>query len=552
MPHHETPLLRALLLSAGIALGWLVFGVASLGRYGIAIDSPALFYAGDRVVFALKHPRRAGVLDFGGAEPSGFHSDYGRQPAWDDPLHYPALPGIVGALTAEVFHARLGWLGNLDAHHLGLVLLHVFGIFCFTAYACLLLGNFSGVCAGVALALYPTAIEQAFTNPKDWPCALYYGAGMLAVGYAFISGRARHVLAAATLFGVSLGAKANAAFALLTIVLYAPLAWVLLYRGRERLSKKVIAAFAAAPLVSFSIFFVFWPWLYQGPASGWFRHLSDYVKFIAGFGRGSRMTFTLYPFKAVAVLSPPLVLLSATIYTILGGFRGTRQSAAVYWLHILWIGVVLGRIAAPGSNFYDGTRHFLEYIPALCSMAGAGAGLIARAAVTRFASLAKPWVVVPAAALALGSLILPVVRYHPYELAYFNVFAGGLGGAQRHQVLCQPPPQDYRACGTEGDYWFSSVREADRVLSHIVKPGQSVGWCGLWGWQFTLDWPKGAPAPAWGSIDGASYLLVVPRGCEATQQDLDANPLLRPLLFEARRGGGLIYRIYGPRYRWQS
>jgi hypothetical protein len=543
---------RPLAISAALALCWLFFGIVALHDYGLGIDSPALFYAGDRSVFGLRHPGTPGVFDLNAPEPPGFQTPYGRNPAWDDPMHYPGLPGLVAAFSNQLFHVRLARLSDLDAHQLGLVLLHVIGLFFFTFYGCRLLGNLAGASAGVALALFPTAIEQAFTNPKDWPCALYYGAGVLAFGFAIRSGKGRHVLASAVLLGISLGAKANTGFAVVTILLYSPIAWFLLYRRQKPLPASFIAAFAAAPLVSFAVFFISWPWLYEGPLLTWVEHITDYVQFVTAFGHGVRPTFTVYPFKAIAVQSPPLILVCALAYALLGWRRVTRIERAAWWLLVCWLGVIVIRIAAPHSNFYDATRHFLEYVPALCAMAGAGASMMVGFVRARMPRLVHPATAAVAAACALTSLVLPVVLYHPYELAYFNFLVGGLGGAQRSHVLSEPPPQDRRARGTEGDYWFSSVRIADRDLSHLMKPGETIAWCGAWPWQIVQDWPVGTPPPPWATSDRSDYLLVGTRGCDSEIQELESDRFRRPLLIEERRGGGVIYRIYGPLYRWDS
>jgi hypothetical protein len=539
-------------IAALISAAWLIGALGALRHYGVAIDAPALFYAGDRDLFGWTHPKQRDAFDLSAPDPEGFKSLYTRAPAWDDPMHYPAFPGIIAAVANDVFHEHLGWLDDLDAHHLGLVFLHTAGLFLFTLYACLLLGPWAGGCAGVFLALFPTAVGHAFNNPKDWPCALYYGAGMLAFGWAMVTASARQTWIAAVLFGVSMSAKANTAFALVSIVAFAPLGWLVLYHRHRRMPLRFVAAFLTAPFVTFGVFFWLWPWMHQGPASTWVHHLHDYVKFIAGFGHGARATWTLYPFKAVGVQTPPLVLGCAVLYALTGWITRSRLGFSVYCLHLCWMGVILGRIAMPHSNFYDATRHFLEYVPAMCSMAGAGAASMLRMLQRLWGRRIPRAAVVGLAAAGVASLMLPIVRYHPYEVSYFNFLSGGLGRAQKNHIFSVPPPQDGRVVDTEGDYWYSSVRMADRDLSYIMRPGQTVAWCGIYPWQLTLDWPLRAPQPRWAPIKDADYLIVVNRGCEALDADLKGPNPSRPLVIDERRGGGLIYRIYGPKYHWSS
>ena len=208
--------------TALLALAWLAFGVSVVSRYGMAVDSPALFYSGDRTLFWLEHRHLEGALDLKAAEPKDFHSPYGREPAQEDPYHYPVFPSFVAALTAHVVSIHWHWLPDLDGRHLGLVLLHIAGLVLFTLYACRLFGTGVGLTAGMVLALYPSAIASAFNNPKDWPSALYYGVGVLAAGVGLVEGRARHLLAAGILFGISLSSKLNGAFGVATVVLGPP------------------------------------------------------------------------------------------------------------------------------------------------------------------------------------------------------------------------------------------------------------------------------------------------------------------------------------------
>jgi hypothetical protein len=112
---------------------------------------------------------------------------------------------------------------------------------------------------------------------------------------------------------------------------------------------------------------------------------------------------------------------------------------------------------------FDGVRHFLELFPALAILGGIAASRLAslvetaplpsRSAATAAAvspAAASSTVRRGAAALVLVLLLTPgiaaVARVHPFELAYWNALAGGLGGA-RAKGLAQA-----------GDYWVTSYR----------------------------------------------------------------------------------------------
>jgi hypothetical protein len=537
-----------------IALGWLLFGVLSLRGYGITIDSPALFYAGDRTLFWMEHPSVPGALNLLQEAPPQFKAKYERQPVWVDPLHYPVFPSLLGAISAQMFSAGLGWLTDLDAHHLALVALHCVGLFLYCIYACRLLGNPAGILATLALAFFPSAVGHAFNNAKDWPCGLFYGVAMLAAGAGIVQGRARDVLAGAVLLGISFSCKMNAVFAVLTLIAWTPIAYLCVYRGKRPLTVPLVAAYLGAPYIAFALFFVLWPWLYQGNPADWVGHVHDYVSYMLSYGVSPRATWTTYPLRCLLFLTPPVILLAALPFPALA-LEWRDRELATWALLVMWLGVVVLRIAMPHSNFFDAARHFIEYVPALCAIAGVGASwwihkgtalsrrLVARGTLPR---AALPGVAVVAGVVAALGMILPLVAYHPYEGVYFNPLIGGLGGAQRAGVFTVPSPHDSRVNGTEGDYWFSSLREAENQLAAVLPAGATLGLCGPWRAQVGPQWPGGQP-PDIVDWRRADYVYATPRGIpgepHATScwHELESRPMM--LVAEVRRGGGVIYQI---------
>jgi hypothetical protein len=549
-----TPL-RAGLIIASAAV---IFGAANLSRYGLTSDSPSLFYSGDRTLFWLQHLDQPGALDLlASSEPKGFRPEFQRFPDIKDPVHYPVLPGFVAAVVSWVFHTKLGWLNHIDGHHLGLVLLHGLGLLLFCLYSCKLLGRGAGIAATVALALFPTGVGHAPNNAKDWPCAELYGLAILAAGVGIVQGRLRHLIASALFIGLGLSAKLNAAFVFPTLLLWIPAAWLLLFRGRKKVPARVVAGCMLAPLIAFLVFFVAWPWLYYGAPSVWIEHLREYVRFMSGFGVGQRPGFTAFPFKAAVLMSPPLVLLSAFAYLAFG-WRGSRERAAVASLLFIWLALPLLRIAMPRSNFYDANRHFIEYVPALCALAGAGAAWFGRALWSHLSRGPRPEMLggrlpiagtTTAGLIALGSIIWPIVEYHPYETTYFNFLVGGLGGAQRSGLFAMGPPSDIRVNGTEGDYWFSSARDGFRDLKELNSERGVVGLCGP-GRGHALFNIVDEPKPRFAEVSDADFrsaklVYISPRESLCWWREIRRYESERPVIKRVERGGGLIYEILG-------
>jgi hypothetical protein len=497
-------------------------------------------------------------LTLDGPEAPGFVSHFERAGDVNDPLHYPVFPALVGAVCTRLLTDRLHLLTAADAQHLGLILLHVLGLFFFISYCCRLLGRAAGICAGVVLATFPAAVGHSFNNAKDWPCAMFYAVTVLAAGTGLLENRGRSLLAAGVFLGLSFAGKFNAVFVFPTLLLWLPLfGWV--YRVRERgLSAPVVGGLLGAPYVAFLTFFVLWPWLYQGTLPQWLDHLHEYVHFMVSYGLGLRTTWTALPFLCVLLMTPPLVLVAAgagILRGTLGGKDGWLRSS------LLGIGLLVPvlRVSVPRSNFYDANRHFIEYIPFLAGLAGYGApwlfeGLLwlqertgggLRRLLTYQRALAF------SAALALFCCALPLVVYAPYETTYWNAFVGGLGGAQRRAVfLTRPLPAEYRILGTEGDYWLSSARMGMKDALSLLTPGETLGTCGGIRWILKEDLETWGGSPQLldppNTPRRTQEILVMPREGRCGCKEVRSLEAARPILRRVEREGGLIYEVLGP------
>jgi hypothetical protein len=226
-------------------------------------------------------------------------------------------------------------------------------------------------------------------------------------------------------------------------------------------------------------------------------------------------------------------------------------------LLLLGVSVPLLREAAPRTRYFDSNRHFIEYVPVLCALAGAGANGLAtalRAVAERFrvsrrttsASLAL------AGAVALGCLVWPVAEYHPYEVTYFNSLVGGLGGAQRLPVFVEQTKDGPRPMGGEGDYWYSTTREAIALAKPYLPEKHLLGSCGPYGSQ--LDMNRG-DVPLVATIehrntrafDPTAVVYAVPHPSLCNWSSIRALEHDRPILHRVERGGGLIYELLGRR-----
>ena len=543
-------------IAVALGVAAAIFGLVCLPRYGITFDEPALFYSGDRTLFWLGHRDVPGALDFlSRVEPPGFHTAFERWPLWEDAVHYPILAAFVSSLASFFFHDLLGAMGVVDGHQAGLVLLHAASLAGFCIYASKLLGKEAGILAAVFLALFPCALGHSFNNAKDWPCAQIYGLSILAFGVGVIEKKPRHVVVASVLCGLALACKLNGAFIFPTLMAWLPFAYGLLYWRRGRVAP-ILAAVLLGPYLAVSIFLLTWPWLMHGGAAESWKHGSDYIAYYIANGGSTRPGWTIVPLKCVVFMTPPLVLACA-LFQLVVGWRNGPKATAMLLLLVIWIGLPILRVAVPKSRFYDANRHFIEYVPALCCIAGAGASrilaLLRRVSTSAFAKVGPRSEHVASALvglIGLVTLLVPIIQYHPFESAYFNFMAGGLGGAQHDGLLAQRMRDETGTAGTEGDYWFSSLRDGMKDLAAVTKDGDPIAVCAAgWG-QVRPNLPEGRTFEILASEDvraDAAFLYLSPRELTCKWKRVRELERSRPVVKRVERDGGLIYEILGPR-----
>ena len=513
-------------------------------------DSPALFYAGDRTLFALAHPATPGALDFlAQNEPAGFVPDFARHPDWNDPVHYPVVVDLLCAVTSYVFHDRMGVLDRVDGHHVGLVLLYALTLGAYAFYASALLGRLAGGAATVALALYPSAMGHSFNNAKDWPCSMFYALTVLAFALAVVRRHKRGLWIAGLWLGLALSAKINGGFALVTLAPWWTATYAFLSTKHERAAqRRLLGPAAVVPLIGFATFVILWPWLYQGGLLGIGPRVLRYVRHFLAQGVTQRPYWWAYSFRCVLWMTPVVTLIAAGTYA-LSGWAAPRRRASRWLLLVLWTMVPLLRIAMPHVNVYDGNRHFIEYVPALCAMAGAGvATTIQRlgAALRRhLPRLQGAMVAAVATTAVLASLIWPIARYYPFEVTYCNAFAGGLGNAQRLGLSRAPLDKEWPewvTAGSEGDYWFTSLRDALRDVMTLRGPDAIVSACGPLPPQVLPNTPAGSTFTVvpWGD-PSATVLYVSPREtiCSLADHPLSRSDPPHPEAGRARRRADL-------------
>jgi hypothetical protein len=167
-----------------------------------------------------------------------------------------------------------------------------------------------------------------------------------------------------------------------------------------------------------------------------------------------------YSFSQLLVRAPLPLLAAAMAGAALALSR--RPVRAWDRLLLLWLLLPLIPPCIPGLYSYQsGMRLFIVSVVPLALLAGAGAAE-GGALLARRLRLPERAAVAALAALVLLSQAWGLAATHPYQSAYFNALAGGLGGAQARRV-----PYAY-------DHLMLTYQEAARWLDAHAGPGAVV------------------------------------------------------------------------------
>lgn len=338
-----------------------------------------------------------------------------------------------------------------------------------------------GLLGAVMLVASPRIFSDAFYNSKDIPFmvafilaiwaslklidALHRNNGWLSIGLVLIT----HAVSCAILISTRVAG-----------VLIIPLSSLSFFPSKlgplERWKRNLILFVIDLVLVA-SLTIFFWPILWHDPVHEFinsFREMSKYPFYPLVLYQGQYFEAQMLPWHYlpvwIGITTPILVLISAllgifelvsrVVQAVIFGIRGKILSRTYSLPDVLaWIlvsGWLIGPIIAIylfHSVLYDGWRQMFFIYPALVLMAIRG--LYGVYAWMRRQTRHKIWgrlcyllVLVVGLAEPIGFMI----RFHPYQNVYFNLFAGNPATLRQRFEL---------------DYWGLSYKQAiDYILAH--------------------------------------------------------------------------------------
>lgn len=429
-------------LRVGAAVGLLAAAAyaVTLPDYGLVSDEGNYFESSRRLFGWADHFAES-LRD---GEPGRSLSDDVLEQTWrwgGDRIPHPPFAREVAGLSGFLFYGRMD---PLTAYRLLGTLLAGALAGGIAAWGTLRGGGAGGIVAGLGFVVLPRVFAHAHFADTDFVLSALLFASL----FCAAEKRRAPLAWAGAFWGLALATKFSA---LLLPVVLVP--WLALFR-RDRL--RGLPAFAALAAAAFAAVN---PAVWADPlAAG-----ADYLR--QGFGRrGIDMaqlpTFYLgrvysfrppwhYPLVMLVLTLPPGLLLLACA----GALRAARRAdparpTAV--LAVLVPAAFLGALALPSAPLHDDVRLLLPAFPFLALLAGLGAARLAESPRERAAGAgaetgaarpgAAPGLRTVPRAIRLGAVALvalallqpafAVARLHPYQASYFNVFAGGLRGAQ--------------------------------------------------------------------------------------------------------------------------
>ncbi|MEM6456536.1 MAG: glycosyltransferase family 39 protein [Acidobacteriota bacterium] len=570
------------LVPLALALLFALLAAPQLDRYNVTWDE-ALgdFFYGERYLSFVLSGGDARYIDFASdvhpyppERVPDLSGSYFRKRPWE---YYP-FANTFAAATAGVTARTFGWFDVFDGYHaanLGFAALLIVVLYRFVGRA------YGASAALVAIGLLFTApriVCHMMANIKDFPLMALFTWALVAWLRAYERGSVRGLLLAGVVLGLSLATKANTLF--LPFIVGGVIAVDLV---RSRLDGRrdvpeawqgrlgaLVGATIAWGLTGVATMVALWPYLWADPIG----RFGEHIRYIGFRAKDMAPGSAADALEAVALTTPPVFLvlvavgLVPTLRRLLAGERVAR-------LLVIWTLVVIGRLYLPGAINFDGVRHFLELVPALAAIAGLGAVALARWIARRLPdgraadAPPKPGARTAAqrrtAAIVLGLLLVPgawvTVASHPFQIAYWNVLAGGLPGAYADR---QPQAGDYWGMSYRlGLEWLAENAERDALLAvpvveHAVRlVAQTRLRDDITLLPLTTPYhPRIAPERLeWmrrDSLRRPTYLMFVPRWDWGNALMHDAAAHLEPLRVWSYEGAPVlaIYR-YQPPPDWQ-
>ncbi len=416
----------------GLIAGLSFFLVASTAsHYGITWDEPYYFHGSDLEIQWLSELITGAMgLDFSAL------SDEKISSAWNwnrYHLPHPPFSRILSGLTKVIFSPLTD---KFVAYRLAPALFFSLLVTVMYQWMTSLFGRATGLFSALTLVLLPNLFGFAHIAVTDMPLtALWF-----ITVYCFWRGLKdwRWSVTLGVVWGLALSTKFPALLIPVPLLL-----WAHLYH-RKAYTNNIFSMFFLAPLVMIlsqpylwhKTFMRILAFLYEGISRGYREETNYSILFFNQLLPSSELPW-YYSFFMTLITVPETVL--AMILVGLIGFAWTRPKPQIMVLFLLNAVFILSLGILPGAVLHDVNRLMLPVLPFLAGLAGYGFFVLVvwlsqrseRISALRNVKHRQLKIVTAVFVLLLSLPVIDLVKYHPYELSYYNRLVGGVRGAHR-------------------------------------------------------------------------------------------------------------------------
>lgn len=380
---------------------------------------------------------------------------------WFTTSDHPSLTRTMAALSHIVLS---GWVDEIVAMRVSSALM--FSVLIASIY--LFLREFicisSSVFGALALIFMPRIWGHAHIFSLDLPIMCWWF-WTTVTAYWVLAGRWNPVWFG-VVFAISFTTKLHAAFLPFPILLWALFVLIQNKEDRILLLQRIVWSILWAAVLTPIIYIGCQPWLWHDTFTRIVERFTDYKNKSAVplFYLGQLYVDSPwhYPFVMVVATVPASVflifiigLLSPVIHRLL---KLHQQSKSDYALHLLLFLMFLAPLLIIQlKHAYDGCRLFLPCFPLLAVIAAMGFSIVINTVQKYWQNHYASW------GLIVVLLIMPaysLFHYHPFYLAYFNEFVGGIRGAKEK--------------GFETVYWCDALTPDFIEQLNEVLPGDKT------------------------------------------------------------------------------
>lgn len=422
----------------------LIIGLLTFQSYGLSWDEP-LFYDYAKALQAAYNPEAwfSGSFDLQQAFGASGSDHANRGPA------YIVLAQPVVSLLLSID------LDEASAWHLTNFLVFQIGVYLFYQFTLRWVSPSTALFTSSLFSWQPLLWGHSFINPKDIPFLVFF-LGAVHFGFELVDELVLNkkvqwttIITAAFFVGISTSIRVLGPLASILTLCYA------LTRIQKIPHIELAKSIAAYTGLSLLVVFATWPYLWMNPLQNFievFGFMSDNptqlnVLFNRQYYQADELPHRYLPILMIYTLTEPIwgLFLSGLGIAL---WKSDTKKRVTLLIILAWLIIPAGYVMLRTPPMYDGYRHFLFMLPPVFFFSGFAFEYLIlwiKNIPARFLS----------AALILGFGIIPLFQLHPYQYAYYNLFAGGVGGVFRNY---------------ETEYWLTCYKEAVETFNQTAPP----------------------------------------------------------------------------------